>query len=109
MELTHTPCLRTVIAEHGTDIKQLYQIGFRIKLVLQISPHSRCRILRPQGNAPVPPVGKGVHFLVHHVGSLADTPLEKLRMLKNRGPDFAVAKAAAQLTDFPLHIIPIAY
>ena len=109
MELTHASCLRAVIAEHGTDVEQLHQIGLRIKLVLQIGTDSGSRILRPQGNAPVPPVGKGVHFLVHHVGSLADTPLEKLRMLKNRGPDFAVAKAAAQLTDFPLHIIPIAY
>ena len=109
MELTHTAGLWTVIAEHGADVEQLYQIGLRIELVLEIGTDSRGGILRTEGNASIAPVSKGVHFLVYYICTLADTTLEQLRMLKNRGTDLAVAKAAAQLPDFLFNIIPIAY
>ena len=107
MEFAHAACLRTVIAEHGADVKEFYQTAVTVELILQIGTHCRSRVLRAQGNAAVTAVSEGVHFLVHHIRTFADTAMEKLRMLKHRRTDFLVAITGAQVTDFFFHIGPL--
>ena len=107
MEFAHTAGLRTVIAEHGADVEKLRQAAVAIELVLQIGTYRRSRVFRTQGNAAVATVGEGVHFLVHHIRTFADTTMEQLRMLEHRRTDFLVAITGTQVTDFFFHIGPL--
>jgi hypothetical protein len=54
-----------------------------MQAVLNIGTTYRRRSLRPQGQAVVPSIGEGVHFLVDNVGGIAHTTRKKKGVLKS--------------------------
>ena len=109
MELSLTTGLRTVIAEHGTDVKKLRQLAVGIQLILQIGSYSSRRILRTKGDAAAAPVGEAVHFLLDYISGITNAALKQLGMLKKRRPYFPEAILFANVAHLFFGIAPVAH
>ena len=99
--------LRILIAENRRiQIVQLTGQRLRVQVVLHEAAHGAGRAFRLQSHRAFALVLKGVHFLLHHIGRVADAAQEKLRMLKNRGARFPVARQRGGLAHPVLNILP---
>ena len=94
MELAHAPLLRALIAKHGTGGEQAAHAFAGMPGILDIGPHDTGRGFRPQGHEAVVTVGKGEHFLLHHIGFLTDGTPEQIGKFQHRRAQFHKAAAA---------------
>ena len=76
VELALPACLGPVIPKHGSDIKQLGRIRFRIHFMFNERPHGGSRIFRTQRDAPFTPVNERVHFFFYNIRRIPDATLE---------------------------------
>ncbi|MNN17465.1 hypothetical protein D3C81_1306530 [compost metagenome] len=106
VKLALPPGLRTLIAEHRPDIIQLADIRFAVKLVLHIGSNDTGGSFRTQRHAALPFIQKSIHFLLDDVRRFPYAPFEQRGLLKNRGTDFPVVKAPAQISDLLLDKLP---
>lgn len=83
-------------------------MGLRVgkKLVFKEHAHSARRALRLQRYGTVSLIGKGIHFLLHNVRSVANAAGKKLRMLQHRRAGFAVAEFRASAAHKLFDILP---
>ena len=76
MEFSVAAGLRTVVAEHGADVKHLMYLLIAIHFMFQVSAHGRSCILRTKRHRAVASILEGIHFLRHHIGGIADAALK---------------------------------
>ena len=91
VELALAALLRPLVAEHGTRGEQLQRQLLQQLAVGDEGPADARRVLRPQGQRFVAPVGEGVHLLGDDVGRLADAAREELGELEDGRRHLAVA------------------
>ena len=92
VKLTVAPFLRPLAAEHRPHIPQLLRTVVE-QVVLHHRTQARGGAFRAQAQAVVG-IGKGVHFLAHHIGVFADGAHKQAGLLHNRGADLAIAETA---------------
>ena len=101
--LAETPALGLLITESLRHIVQLCGGRVGIHIMLQISAHGSRRAFRLQRNASVALILKGIHFLLHHVRSLAHAALKQHGVLKHRGNNLSHIVGACQFSCLALH------
>jgi len=90
VELAHAALLRPFVAEHGAVGEDLGQ-ALAGPAALGQRPHDPGRGFGPQGERPALAVGKGVHFLLHHVRFLADGAGKEFGAFEDRDAQLPVA------------------
>ena len=103
MELAHAALLRALMAEHGADGEELAHGLAGMHSMFNIRAHHPRRGLRPQGHGAFPAVGKGIHFLLHHIGFRADGAAEKVGIFQKRGAQFTEGVTGEYLARRLLH------
>ena len=98
MKLTKTSGLRSLVAEHGSEVEELLREGGAREVVLDIGPDGPRRTFRPQCEGGPIPVLEGVHFLFHDVRLGPDAPGKQFCDLEDGDPNFQKAVDRGEAT-----------
>ena len=91
MKLTVTSFLRTLVAEHLTNVVEALGLAGG-QIVLNNGAYTTSRTFRTQGQRfAVEAVDEGIHFLFDDVGDFTDGALEKWRRLDDGHANRAIA------------------
>jgi len=74
IELSIPPLLWAFVSEHGTDEIEFGRGVSCVEVVFEIGPGHGGRGLRAKGEGVAAPVLESIHFLLHDIGRLPDTP-----------------------------------
>ena len=106
MELTIAAALRTLMAEHRSEVPKALR-GAVQKIVLVHRADYRRRAFRTKRElVTVHRIGEGIHFLFDDVGHFAHAARKDARVLKNRRADLLIAVALKHVDGRRLNILP---
>ena len=106
VKLAKASLLGPLVAEHGPQGIEFLDPGALLQAVFQDGPEHRGGGLGPERQGVALAVGKGVHFLGHDVGVVADGAGEELGALEQRQTDLLVAVEVKNLPGHGLHPLP---
>src|SRR5690606_23279803 len=106
MELAITSFLRLLVAEHRAGIPQFLHLATTGQTMLKHGAHATGSAFGAQGQGFFVTVEEGIHFLVDHVGTLANTASEQLGVLDDGQTDFLVAVAIEQADQRIFQVAP---
>ena len=107
--LTQAALLYVLIPVIRHDIIALEGQSLGIQGIFQISTDRGCSALRTQGNRSAALIGEGIHFLLYHIGSITDAPVEQLGMFKIRETDFFKSVLHGDGAQYTFYIMPFIY
>jgi len=105
VELAIAPLLRTLVAEHRTDVPQALLLIVQ-QTMFDTGAHAACGAFRTQRQAFAVAVFKGVHLFFNHVGDFTDRAAEQWGLLDDWQTDFTVAVAGQHLLQGALNTLP---
>ncbi|MNC32082.1 hypothetical protein D3C75_804240 [compost metagenome] len=106
MELAVSSRLRAFIPEHRSDIIQLADIGFTIKLVLNVGAYYTCCPFGTKRQIAVTLVLEGIHFAFHDICCFPNAAFEESCVLEHRCTDLTVVETPAEISRLALHHQP---
>ncbi len=106
VELAITAFLRTLVAEHRTDVPEFLNLATAGDAVLQHRAHTGRRAFRAQGQGVAVAVVEGVHLFFDDVGHFTDGTLEQFGELDDRHADLLVTVVIQQTRNGALEMTP---
>jgi len=108
MELAVSSFLGTFASEHGTDGVELGDRIGGVEVMFEVGPDNRSRSLRPERQAFIAPIPKGVHLLFHDIRGFPNPPGEEICLFQNGDADLAATEGGENSPCLIFHILPSA-